>query len=138
MKKLIHLMNEFGAFFLPKTKFNFPLKLISSEMPIGINYNAGVSAQLKSAVMLAGLNSFGNTVVNETQKSRDHTENMLLKNPHVIKIKNGKKSLVAKLIDVNEDEILFHCGEEKMSLNFLDLDLCRLKPDFEKLMRVNK
>ena len=53
-------------------------------------------------------------------------------------IKNGKKSLVAKLIDVNEDEILFHCGEEKMSLNFLDLDLCRLKPDFEKLMRVNK
>ena len=52
--------------------------------------------------------------------------------------KNGKKSLVAKLIDVNEDEILFHCGEEKMSLNFLDLDLCRLKPDFEELMRVNK
>ena len=53
-------------------------------------------------------------------------------------MKNGKKSLVAKLIDVNEDEILFHCGEEKMSLNFLDLDLCRLKPDFEELMRVNK
>ena len=58
--------------FLPKTKFNFPLKLISSEMPIGINYNAGVSAQLKSAVMLAGLNSFGNTVVNETQKQRSY------------------------------------------------------------------
>ena len=51
---------------------------------------------------------------------------------------NGKKSLVAKLIDENEDEILFHCGEEKMSLNFLDLDLCRLKPDYEELMRVNK
>ena len=53
-------------------------------------------------------------------------------------IKNGKKTLVAKLVDVNGDEILFHCGEEKMSLNFLDLDLCRLKPDFEELMRVNK
>ena len=53
-------------------------------------------------------------------------------------IKNGKKSLVAKLIDVNNDEILFDCGEEEMSLNFLDLDLCRLKPNFEELMRVNK
>ena len=53
-------------------------------------------------------------------------------------IKNGKKSLVAKLIDVNNDEILFHCGEEKMTLNFIDLDLCRLKPNFEELMRVNK
>ena len=91
MKKLISLMREFGAFFLPKTRFNFPLKLISSEMPIGVNYDAGVSAQLKSAVIFAGLNSYGNTVINETQKSRDHTENMLLKNNHVIKIKNKKK-----------------------------------------------
>ena len=57
MKKLIEIMSEFGAEFLPKNKFNFPLKLISTEMPIGINYKAGVSAQLKSAVILAGLNS---------------------------------------------------------------------------------
>tara|TARA_B100001093_G_scaffold236253_1_gene226323 strand:- start:3819 stop:5165 length:1347 start_codon:yes stop_codon:yes gene_type:complete len=94
MRKLIDLMKEFGAFFLPKTKFNFPLKLISSDIPVGINYDAGVSAQLKSAVMLAGLNCFGNTIINETQKSRDHTENMLLKNNHVIKIKNNKKKLI--------------------------------------------
>ena len=38
MKKLIYLMEEFGAEFFPKNKFNFPLKLVSSEMPIGINY----------------------------------------------------------------------------------------------------
>ena len=48
MKKLINLMTEFGATFYPKNKFNFPLKMISTEMPIGISYNAGVSAQLKS------------------------------------------------------------------------------------------
>ena len=53
-------------------------------------------------------------------------------------IKNGKKSFVAKLIDVNDDEILFYYGEEKMSLSFIDLDLCRLKPNFEELMRINK
>ena len=56
MKKLIDLMTQFGAFFFQKKKFNFPLKIISSNMPIGIDYNAGVSAQLKSAVILAGLN----------------------------------------------------------------------------------
>jgi 3-phosphoshikimate 1-carboxyvinyltransferase len=63
MKKLIELMSEFGATFLPKKKFNFPLKFISTEMPIGINYKSGVSAQLKSAVMLAGLNSFATTEI---------------------------------------------------------------------------
>ena len=66
MKKLIELMSEFGAEFLPKNKFNFPLKLISTEMPICIKYKAGISAQLKSAVILAGLNSYGTTAVSYT------------------------------------------------------------------------
>ena len=34
-------------------------------MPVGITYESGVSAQLKSAVILAGLNSFGTTTVIE-------------------------------------------------------------------------
>lgn len=91
MKNLIYLMSKFGASFIPKNKFNFPIKMISSEMPVGINYSAGISAQLKSAVILAGLNSFGDTIISEIEKSRDHTENMLMKNPDVIKIKNGKR-----------------------------------------------
>jgi 3-phosphoshikimate 1-carboxyvinyltransferase len=112
MKSLINLMVKFGANFLPKNKFNFPLKLISSEMPIGINYNAGVSAQLKSAVILAGLNSYGNTIITETNKSRNHTENMLLKNAQAIKIKDklkrkinifGKKFLNPIKINVPND-----------------------------------
>ena len=94
MKKLIKLMSEFGAEFLPKNKFNFPLKIISTEMPVGIKYKAGVSAQLKSAVMLAGLNSYGITEIIEDKKSRDHTENMLIKNSQAIKIKKGRKKLI--------------------------------------------
>jgi 3-phosphoshikimate 1-carboxyvinyltransferase len=94
MKKLIILMNEFGASFFPKKKFNFPLKMISSEIPIGINYESGVSAQLKSAVILAGLNSFGDTNIIELEKSRDHTENILLKNSHIIKISKGQKKKI--------------------------------------------
>ena len=92
MQKLINLMSEFGAYFIPKNKFNFPLKLISTDMPVGINYNAGVSAQLKSAVIFAGLNSFGNTKIFESKRSRDHTENLLARNPQAIKITNVKKN----------------------------------------------
>ena len=94
MKKLIEIMSEFGAEFLPKNKFNFPLKLISTEMPVCIKYKAGVSAQLKSAVILAGLNSFGTTEIIEDKKSRDHTENILIKNSQAIKIKKGRKKLI--------------------------------------------
>lgn len=94
MKKLINLMSKFGASFSPKNKFNFPLKMMSSEMPIGYTYKAGVSAQLKSAVILAGLNSYGNTKVIEIKKSRDHTENMLLKNTNVINVKKGKRKII--------------------------------------------
>ena len=37
MEKLIKLMSKFGAEFLPKNKFFFPLKILSTEMPVGIN-----------------------------------------------------------------------------------------------------
>ena len=94
MKELINLMSQFGAFFLPKNKFNFPLKIISSEIPLGINYKAGVSAQLKSAVILAALNSYGKTEIIEKEKSRNHTENMLLNNVQAIKIKNKNKKII--------------------------------------------
>ena len=94
MKKLIDLISRFGAFFLPKGKETFPLKLISSDMPTGIDYKAGVSAQLKSAVILAGLNSFGDTIIEEQVSSRDHTENLLIQNSHVIKIKKAKKKII--------------------------------------------
>ena len=91
MAKLISLMSKFGATFLPKKKTTFPLTLISSEIPIGIEYKAGVSAQLKSAVILAGLNANGVTNVIEEKQSRNHTENMLLQSPIVLKIKKDNK-----------------------------------------------
>jgi len=92
MAKLIELMSDFGATFLPKNKTTFPLTLISSEIPIGTEYKAGVSAQLKSAVMLAGLNANGVTNIIEKKESRNHTENMLLQSPKVLKIKKNKKN----------------------------------------------
>jgi len=90
MKNLIKLMSEFGAEFVPKNKFFFPLRIVSTNYPIGITYRSGTSAQLKSAVILAGLNSYGDTNIIENFKSRNHTENMLTKNKKAIKITDGK------------------------------------------------
>lgn len=96
MQKIIDLMSRFGAEFFPKKKINFPLKLISTEMPIGIKYKSGVSAQLKSAVILAGLNSYGKTEIIEDQQSRNHSENLLAANTQAIKTKKltGKKKII--------------------------------------------
>ncbi len=101
MRKLIELMSEFGASFLPEKKNYFPLRMVSSDLPVGINYNAGVSAQLKSAVIFAGLNSYGNTNIIEKSKSRDHTENLLLGNKDAIYIKKGFKNII-KVFGKNE------------------------------------
>ncbi len=94
MENLIFLMSKFGASFLPKHKYHFPLRLVSTNLPIGIKFNSGVSAQIKSAVIFAGLNSNGNSKIIEQEKNRDHTENMLKKNKRAIKIKNAKKNVI--------------------------------------------
>lgn len=55
-----------------------PLVLRGTAEPAPIDYRTPVaSAQIKSAVLLAGLNSPGAVTVTETEASRDHTEKML-------------------------------------------------------------
>ncbi len=55
-----------------------PIVIHGTAEPTPIEYRTPVaSAQIKSAVLLAGLNSPGRTTVIETEASRDHTEKML-------------------------------------------------------------
>ncbi|MHA1523866.1 MAG: 3-phosphoshikimate 1-carboxyvinyltransferase [Alphaproteobacteria bacterium] len=57
----------------------FPLTLRGAVAPLPINYRLPVaSAQVKSAILLAGLNTPGVTTVIEPVPTRDHTEAMLL------------------------------------------------------------
>lgn len=57
----------------------FPVVLQGTAEPLPVEYKTPVaSAQIKSAVLLAGLNSPGRTVVIESEASRDHTEKMLI------------------------------------------------------------
>jgi 3-phosphoshikimate 1-carboxyvinyltransferase len=55
-----------------------PILLKGTAEPAPIEYRTPVaSAQIKSAVLFAGLNALGRTTVIETEASRDHTEKML-------------------------------------------------------------
>jgi 3-phosphoshikimate 1-carboxyvinyltransferase len=55
-----------------------PLTLSGARYPVPITYKTPVaSAQIKSAVLLAGLSAPGSTTVIEQEASRDHTELML-------------------------------------------------------------
>ena len=55
-----------------------PMTLAGAAEPVPVTYVVPVpSAQVKSAVLLAGLNAPGQTVVIEREATRDHTERML-------------------------------------------------------------
>ena len=55
-----------------------PITLRGTAEPAPIEYRTPVaSAQIKSAILLAGLNALGRTTVIETEATRDHTEKML-------------------------------------------------------------
>ncbi len=55
-----------------------PMTLVGAAEPVPVEYKTPVpSAQVKSAVLLAGLNAPGQTVVIEKEATRDHTERML-------------------------------------------------------------
>lgn len=55
-----------------------PLVVRGTQSPLGIEHQLAVaSAQVKSAILLAGLNAQGATVVREPLPTRDHTERLL-------------------------------------------------------------
>ena len=67
-----------GAWFVAPPEMRLPLAVIGTEMPVPITYRLPVaSAQVKSAILLAGLNTPGVTTVIEPAPTRDHSEIML-------------------------------------------------------------
>ncbi len=85
MKRIIEPLTKMGAKIesLPTAqagseRFTLPLKIIPAKEIIPIEYELPISsAQVKSAVLLAGLHSEKITTVIETTPSRNHTEKML-------------------------------------------------------------
>ncbi|MEM7722676.1 MAG: 3-phosphoshikimate 1-carboxyvinyltransferase, partial [Pseudomonadota bacterium] len=68
----------FGTQAVGRAGGRLPMTLVGATEPVPVRYTVPVpSAQVKSAVLIAGLNAPGQTVVIETEATRDHTERML-------------------------------------------------------------
>jgi 3-phosphoshikimate 1-carboxyvinyltransferase len=79
MRRVLEPLERIGAHTLTATDGRLPLTLAGAREPMPIVYEPPVpSAQLKSAVLLAGLAAPGATVVIEAEATRDHTEKMLV------------------------------------------------------------
>ncbi|MEM6934069.1 MAG: 3-phosphoshikimate 1-carboxyvinyltransferase, partial [Pseudomonadota bacterium] len=78
MSRILEPLKLFGAQSSGRRHGLLPLTLTGASDPFAIKYTLPVpSAQVKSAVLLAGLNAPGETVIIESEATRDHTERML-------------------------------------------------------------
>jgi 3-phosphoshikimate 1-carboxyvinyltransferase len=78
MRRVLEPLERIGARTLEAAAGRLPLTLAGARDPIPIVFEPPVpSAQLKSAVLLAGLCAPGETIVIEAEATRDHTETML-------------------------------------------------------------
>ena len=78
MRRILDPLREMGASASVTGDDRLPLALKSSGQLQPIDYSPKqASAQVKSAILLAGLRAEGETIVREPRMSRDHTENML-------------------------------------------------------------
>lgn len=82
MDRVIAPLSRMGAEFEARPESEgggrMPLLVRGAAEPVPIDYEVPVpSAQVKSAVLLAALNTPGRTTVVERKATRDHTENML-------------------------------------------------------------
>lgn len=78
MARITAPLTQMGARFEGAEGDRLPLTVVGTADPLPITYETPVaSAQVKSAVLLAGLNTPGTTTVIEHQATRDHTERLL-------------------------------------------------------------
>lgn len=79
MRRVLDPLEKMGARVIAQAEGGrLPLTLQGAAQPLPIEYESPVpSAQLKSAVLLAGLAAPGETTVIEAEATRDHTERLL-------------------------------------------------------------
>lgn len=78
MARITDPLALFGCEVTAREGGRLPVTIKGAADPVPVRYQTPVaSAQIKSAVLLAGLNAPGQTVVIEAEATRDHTERML-------------------------------------------------------------
>ncbi len=77
MDRIIKPLSQTGAKFTCRAGGRLPMAITGTPLPMPLSYDSPIaSAQIKSAVLLAGLHAGGRTTVTEPAASRDHTERM--------------------------------------------------------------
>ncbi len=106
MRRVVGPLSLMGAQIEGKEDGNkLPLTITGKKLK-GIRYELPVaSAQVKSAILLAGLYADGETEVIEPEPSRDHTERMLSYLGVAIQ-KNGNSIKINKTQEINPGEII--------------------------------
>jgi 3-phosphoshikimate 1-carboxyvinyltransferase len=78
MGRVTDPLSLFGTRAYGRQGGRLPMTVIGAASPLPVRYTLPVaSAQVKSAILLAGLNAPGETVVIEREPTRDHSERML-------------------------------------------------------------
>lgn len=78
MQRVMEPLRRMGARFESRDGGRMPLAIVGTDEMVPIEYTLPVaSAQVKSCILLAGLNAAGETTVIEPEATRDHTERML-------------------------------------------------------------
>ena len=78
MGRITGPLELFGAESHGRSEGFLPLTMVGARDAMGVTYTSPhPSAQIKSAVLLAGLNAMGETTLIEPEKTRDHSERML-------------------------------------------------------------
>jgi len=78
MKRVTDPLSAIGARFAAREGGRLPLAIEGATDPLPVAYRLPVaSAQVKSSLLLAGLNAAGHSVIEEPEPTRDHSENML-------------------------------------------------------------
>ena len=79
MGRVTDPLSLFGTRAYGRQGGRLPMTIVGAANPVPVRYALPVaSAQVKSAVLLAGLNAPGETVVIEKEPTRDHSERMLV------------------------------------------------------------
>ncbi len=90
MRRVIDPLRQMGAYITGRANGQYTPLAIQGTALQAIDYHMPVaSAQVKSAVLLAGLRAAGTTIVRETEISRDHTERMLRQFGAEIDVRDG-------------------------------------------------
>lgn len=75
MSRVIEPLSRMGARFVTRTGGYLPMAIIGPQIALPIEHRmSALSSQVKSAILMAALNTPGETTVIEPQPTRDHTE----------------------------------------------------------------